>query len=499
MIEFRNVTFAYSSTDANGRAIEQGSINGLDLTIQNGEFIVLTGGSGCGKTTVTRLINGLIPHYYSGTLNGEVMIDGKSVPDTPIFETAKKVGSVFQNPRSQFFNVNTTDEIAFAAENQCCEPAEISKAITATAASMHIEKLLDRNIFELSGGEKQIIACAGINVLSPDIIVLDEPSSNLDSEAIEKLKAVLTDWKSQGKTIVIAEHRLYFLRELADRMLILENGRIAKELRSDEIKTLTLADTEQMGIRPLSLTDVTYTRENISKQDEMLTLENFVFSYKDGKHGINIPKLELPTGSIIAIIGHNGAGKSTLARNICGLEKKCKGVIKLGGKTLKAKDRLKNCYMIMQDVNHQLFTESVKDEVMLSITDKQMTDTDKLQKSTEILTQLDLSAYSDTHPMALSGGQKQRTAIASGIASSKPIIIFDEPTSGLDLAHMKQVAAEILKLHDMSKTVFIVTHDLEFILSCCDHVVRLEEGQVVEKNALDKDTYLRLRQFFEKN
>ena len=153
MIEFKNVTFAYSSTDADGRAIEQGSINGLDLTIQNGEFVVLTGGSGCGKTTITRLINGLIPHYYNGNLNGEVLINGKSVPDTPIFETAKKVGSVFQNPRSQFFNVNTTDEIAFAAENQCCEPAEISKAITATAASMQIENLLDRNTFELSGGE----------------------------------------------------------------------------------------------------------------------------------------------------------------------------------------------------------------------------------------------------------------------------------------------------------------------------------------------------------
>ena len=138
MIEFKNVTFAYSSTDADGRAIEQGSINGLDLTIQNGEFVVLTGGSGSGKTTITRLINGLIPHYYNGNLNGEVLINGKSVPDTPIFETAKKVGSVFQNPRSQFFNVNTTDEIAFAAENQCCEPAEISKAITATAASMQI-------------------------------------------------------------------------------------------------------------------------------------------------------------------------------------------------------------------------------------------------------------------------------------------------------------------------------------------------------------------------
>ena len=231
----------------------------------------------------------------------------------------------------------------------------------------------------------------------------------------------------------------------------------------------------------------------------MLTLEKFVFTYKDGKHGINIPKLELPARSIIAIIGHNGAGKSTLARNICGLEKKCRGVMKLGGKTLKAKNRLRNCYMIMQDVNHQLFTESVRDEVMLSITDKQMTDTEKTQRSVEILVQLDLSEYSDKHPMALSGGQKQRTAIASGIASSKPIIIFDEPTSGLDLAHMKQVAGEILKLRDMGKTIFIVTHDPEFILSCCDHIVRLEEGRVSENYALDKDTVTGLLQFFAKN
>ena len=496
MIEFKNVTFAYSSTDADGRAIEQGSINGLDLTIQNGEFVVLTGGSGCGKTTITRLINGLIPHYYNGNLNGEVLINGKSVPDTPIFETAKKVGSVFQNPRSQFFNVNTTDEIAFAAENQCCEPAEISKAITATAASMQIENLLDRNIFELSGGEKQIIACAGINVLSPDIIVLDEPSSNLDSEAIEKLKTVLTDWKSQGKIIVIAEHRLYFLRELADRMLLLDNGRIIEELCANEIKALTFADTERMGIRPLLLSAISYSRESSSRQNETLMLENLMFTYKDGKHGINIPKLELPTRSVIAIIGHNGAGKSTLARNICGLEKKCKGTLTLDCKTFKAKERLKICYMIMQDVNHQLFTESVRDEVMLSMTDKQLADEQKAQKADEILKSLDLLEYADTHPMALSGGQKQRTAIASGIASSKPVIIFDEPTSGLDLAHMKQVAGEILKLRDMGKTVIIVTHDLEFILSCCDHIIRLEKGQVVDNYELNTDTDIRLRQFF---
>ena len=485
MIEFKNVTFAYSSTDADGRAIEQGSINGLDLTIQNGEFVVLTGGSGSGKTTITRLINGLIPHYYNGNLNGEVLINGKSVPDTPIFETAKKVGSVFQNPRSQFFNVNTTDEIAFAAENQCCEPAEISKAITATAASMQIENLLDRNIFELSGGEKQIIACAGINVLSPDIIVLDEPSSNLDSEAIEKLRAVLTDWKSQGKTIIIAEHRLYFLRELADRMLILENGRIAKELIAEEIKNLTADDTQKMGIRPMTLPEIHCSNSKVDLQGDVLLLEDFRFTYKDGKHGINIPRLQLPANRIIAVIGQNGAGKSTLARNICGLERKCKGTLTMNGKKLKTKDRLHNCYMIMQDVNHQLFTESVRDEVILSMTDKSLTDEQKAQKADEILVKLDLAEYADTHPMALSGGQKQRTAVASGIASSKPIIIFDEPTSGLDLAHMKQVSDQLKKLRDMGKTVIVVTHDNEFILSCCDHVVRLENGCVADNRSIE--------------
>lgn len=489
MIEIKNVNFRYKGSD-------EGSLENLSLTIHYGETVLLCGSSGCGKTTVGRLINGLIPHYYKGELTGSVTVNGRDIAQTELYDLAGVVGTVFQNPRSQFFAIDTDGEITFGAENIGMPPEDIVSRKNDVVREMHIERLLDRSIFELSGGEKQIIACASVSVLSPDIMVLDEPSSNLDSSAIEKLKAILADWKSQGKTIIIAEHRLYFLRELADRMLLLDNGRIVKELQADEIRALTFADTERMGIRPLSLTDVTYTRENVSKHDEMLTLENFVFTYKDGKHGINIPNLELPTNSIIAIIGHNGAGKSTLARNICGLEKKCKGVMKLGGKTLKAKDRLKNCYMIMQDVNHQLFTESVRDEVMLSITDKQITDTEKTHRSDEILAQLDLSEYSDKHPMALSGGQKQRTAIASGIASSKPFIIFDEPTSGLDLAHMKQVAGEILKLRDMGKTIFIVTHDLEFILSCCDHIVRLEKGQAVENYELNKDTDIRLRQFF---
>lgn len=489
MIEIKNVNFRYKGSD-------EGSLEDLSLTIHDGETVLLCGSSGCGKTTVGRLINGLIPHYYKGELTGSVTVNGRDIAQTELYDLAGVVGTVFQNPRSQFFAIDTDGEITFGAENIGLPPEAIVSRKNDVAREMHIERLLDRSIFELSGGEKQIVACASVSVLSPDIMVLDEPSSNLDSSAIEKLKAILADWKSQGKTIIIAEHRLYFLRELADRMLILDNGKIVKELRSDEIRALTFADTERMGIRPMMLSDISYSRESTSGQNEMITFKDFVFTYKDGEHGINIPSLELPAGSIIAIIGHNGAGKSTLARNICGLEKKCKGTLTLGGKALKAKDRLKSCYMIMQDVNHQLFTESVSDEVILSITDKEMTDSEKAQHSIEILSQLDLSEYSDKHPMALSGGQKQRTAIASGIASSKPIIIFDEPTSGLDLAHMKQVAGEIIKLRDMGKTVFIVTHDPELILSCCDHIVRLENGKVSENYELNKDSFSRLRRFF---
>ena len=479
MIEIKNVDFKYKGTG-------EGGLHDLSLTINNGETVLLCGPSGCGKTTVTRLINGLIPHYYKGELTGSVIVNGRDIAKTELYELAGVVGTVFQNPRSQFFAIDTDGEITFGAENIGMPPEEIVSRKNNTAKEMHIERLLDRSIFELSGGEKQIIACASVSVLSPDIIVLDEPSSNLDTEAIEKLKAVLTEWKSQGKTIVIAEHRLYFLCELADRMLILENGKITKELNKAEIKALTISDTERMGVRPMMLPEIYCSHQNTDIQGDVLLLEDFRFTYKDGKHGINIPRLQLPANRIIAVIGQNGAGKSTLARNICGLERKCKGTLTMNGKKLKTKDRLHNCYMIMQDVNHQLFTESVRDEVILSMTDKSLTDEQKAQKADEILVQLDLAEYADTHPMALSGGQKQRTAVASGIASSKPIIIFDEPTSGLDLAHMKQVSDELKKLRDMGKTVIVVTHDNEFILSCCDHVVRLENGCVADNCLIEK-------------
>ncbi|MCR5722556.1 MAG: energy-coupling factor ABC transporter ATP-binding protein [Lachnospiraceae bacterium] len=495
MIEFANTTFKYNVTRADGADEDVAGVMDLNLKIRDGEFVVLTGGSGCGKTTVIRLINGLIPNFYNGELTGTVSLDGIDEKDMSIHEISKMVGSVFQNPRTQFFNVNTTDEMAFAAENQGVEPAKIEMAITAAAQSLDIGDLLNRNIFELSGGEKQIIACAGIDVLSPQIIVLDEPSSNLDHSAIKKLGRVLKEWKKAGKTIIIAEHRLFYLKDLADRMIVMDNGRIKKEFAGDELNRLTYEDCQKLGIRPLSLEDIPLKKAEAKEESEMMEMKNFSFAYKNSRNSVNIPSLSIEKGKVTAIIGYNGAGKSTLVRNICGLEKRYKGTFRYRGKAMNHKDRLHNCYMIMQDVNHQLFTESVIDEVMLSITDRNLSEGDKRKRADEILRKLDLSNVGETHPMALSGGQKQRTAIASGIASGKPIIIFDEPTSGLDFYHMEQVAGEIEKLREIGKTVLIVTHDYEFILKCCDNIVHMENGTVKDTYKLDENSCDKVRNF----
>ncbi len=206
--KIQQVDFRYANGDT-------GALEGLDLEIKCGECILLCGSSGCGKTTVTRLLNGLIPHYYEGELTGSVTVFDRDIRSTPIEDLAGTVGSVFQNPRSQFFCVDTTAEIAFGCENMGMPEEEILSRIDKTLKDMHIEKLLGRSIFNLSGGEKQKIACAGVSAMMPELIVLDEPTSNLDLDAIDELRNIISDWRSQGKTIVIAEHRLGWLKDSA--------------------------------------------------------------------------------------------------------------------------------------------------------------------------------------------------------------------------------------------------------------------------------------------
>ena len=483
MIKIDHISFSYGEENEN-----TGGVRDIDLNIEDGQFVVLCGESGCGKTTVTRLINGLIPHYYEGKMTGEVWVNGAKVSEQPLYDTAAVVGSVFQNPRSQFFNVDTTSEITFGCENLGQPEKDIRERFAKTVRDFRLENLMDRNIFHLSGGEKQKIACAGVSIMEPDVLVMDEPSSNLDAASILDLRKILAFWKLQGKTIIVSEHRLYYLRGLADRFIYLAEGQVSRDYSAAEFEQLTEQQRSNMGLRTFALERL--LPPVLPQQEKTaLALHNFRFAYKNEPETLHIMDCEIPTNRIVGIIGNNGAGKSTFSRCFCGLEKRC-GEIVWNGRKYRPKDRLSTCYMVMQEVNHQLFTESVLDEVLISMEEENQ------ERAEEILNRLDLLAFKDRHPMSLSGGQKQRVAIASAIASKRSILFFDEPTSGLDYKHMKEVANVLRQVRDTGITVYVITHDLELILDCCTDIVHFENGSIIDQFQMDEAGLEKIRNYF---
>lgn len=488
MVEIKNVSFTYGGGET------ENSLRNVNLNIRDGETVLLCGESGCGKTTLTRLMNGLIPHFYNGQLTGQVFLDGKEVKDYQLYQIAPLVGSVFQNPRTQFYNVDTTSEIVFGCENMGLPVPEILERLESTTKCLKLENLLGRSLFALSGGEKQKIACASADAICPTTFVLDEPSSNLDISSIKDLTEVIHQWRIENKTVIVAEHRLYYLVPYADRVIYMKCGEICNEYTREEFLKLKSEDLKAMGLRALNPFDL-MPEEIPNRNEESLQINNFWFSYeKRGYPVVDIPDLTLPQGEIIGIIGDNGAGKSSFARCLCGLDKLSKGTLKLDGNDLDAKKRRHISYMVMQDVNHQLFTEDVLDELLLSM-DGINEEEDKIQ-AMEILSGLDLADKLELHPMSLSGGEKQRVAIGSAIASEKKIIIFDEPTSGLDYRHMLEVSEKLMQLKEMKKTLFLITHDPELIYKCCTYLLFIEHGHILWHRPMDDEAVKRLQEFF---
>lgn len=460
MIRYDNVSFEYSKG--------QESLKEINLTINDGDVVLVCGPSGCGKSTLVRCVNGLIPHFYEGKLTGNVMVNEIDVSKTTLRKISRYVGTVFQNPRSQFFNVDTTSELAFGCENFGLEPETIEQRINEVVNRHDLGSLMDRSIFKLSGGEKQKIACASIAVEPLEVIILDEPSANLDYNGICELQKMIKVWKEEHKTIIIAEHRISYLFPYINRALLMDSGRIVKELSVDDISSLSEDALHAKGLRaqqPQDPLEVSFEGKDVSSESDKYILTDMRYSYRGEKPIFDIPRMEIPSGEIVAIVGTNGAGKSTFLRCLCGMERRCKAKLKVGKEIWNNKMRRRNIYMVMQDVNHQLFTDSVLEEVMIS------QETPNKDEALKILETLDLSEYADNHPLALSGGQKQRVAVASAVASGRNIILFDEPTSGLDYHHMLQVSELLTKLQQKGKTVLIVTHDIELIKKACTRVV----------------------------
>ncbi len=459
MIKIHNVSFGYTQ--------EEQILKNIDLHINKGECVLLCGKSGCGKTTVTKLINGLIPHFTDNCrLEGTVTVEGKNVAETQIYELAEKIGSVFQNPKSQFFNLDSDTEIVFGLENAGASPDFIDERLRVTTKTLNIEKLRRRSIFSMSAGEKQSLAFASVYAMNPHAYVLDEPTANLDEGAIEVLRAQIGKIKEEGKAVLIAEHRIYFLMDLIDRAVFMEKEEIVRIFTREAFLALSEDERIKMGLRTLGKKSVCSFPHIPGHSAEALTVKNLCCKIKEN---IIFEKLSFSVKSreILGITGSNGAGKTTLLRCIAGLIKQSEGELLLDGRPLKKKERSRLCYLIMQDVNHQLFSDSLWNECELSRTEAEEA------KIEEVLRQFDLSELKHSHPMALSGGQKQRLAIAAGVLEDKKIVLFDEPTSGLDYEHMLAVSATIKGLAQKGHIVIIVTHDTEFLRCTCNRTIVL--------------------------
>lgn len=477
MITFNNFSFRYEESPYY-------TLKNINMTVQTGEFILLTGRSGCGKTTLIRSLNGLIPHFYPGEIKGSLLLNGKSIPEMEPSQLAGQVGTVFQDPRSQFFMTDTTRELAFGCENMGFSREENITRIVKSVNDLDLEEYLNRSIFELSSGEKQQIAIGSVYALAPKVYIFDEPSANLDYQAAKRLSGIMKKLKQEGYTIFVAEHRFYYLRDLFDRAFLLHDGKIEQCFTGEEFCILPEKTRIKYGLRtayPEQSAGNIRTKKTECRRSDTLTAEGIFFSYKKKDEILHNINFEAHSGEVIGILGHNGAGKTTLLSLLTGLLKEKHGKTLYNGKNLTPRRRRILSYLVMQDADYQLFGSSVDEELSLGLKN------DCTQKIVGILDALNLSAYRDRHPASLSGGQKQRVTIGAAIVKDSSIICFDEPTSGLDYDSMLRVSETIETLADDGAIIFVVSHDFEFIARTCNEILLLDKKDTVQKTHMTRE------------
>ncbi len=463
-IQSENASFTYQNSTAP-------ALRGVTLDIEPGQCVLLCGRSGCGKTPFSRLLNGLAPAFYPGELTGSTTVGGLLAGNAAIEEYVPLVGSVFQNPKTQYFNVDTTAELAFPCENSGMPPAAIRQRVHEVMERFHLEALMDRSVFQLSGGEKQRVAFAAACMLGPRLLVLDEPTSNLDAGAIEQLHDMIAAMKQVGVTIVLAEHRLAWVTDLADHYFFFEDGALSASWTAEQFRALPEEQLHACGLRARKLT--AYREKLREKQARscsgapVLEVKGLTLGYQKRKPIRTLPDMNFAAGEIVGLMGHNGIGKSTLAKTLCGLMEPLAGQIFWDGRPANAKTRLHKSFLVMQDVNYQLFSDSVREEILLGAAYPEQCDA--------VMEALGLAGLADRHPMSLSGGQKQRVVVAAAMLSDKPLILLDEPTSGLDRGNMEQVGGLLQQLRARGKTLVVITHDEELAADWCDRVIRLED------------------------
>lgn len=461
IIRARNLSFQYEDS--------QHGIYEMNFEIYQGEVILLAGNSGSGKSTLLKCLNGLIPNIIDGKLSGSLTLREQEYLQLPMYEINRDMASVFQNPRSQFFTTDTTSEMAFAMENYGYKRQEMKRIVKDIVEEFDMGSLMDRDIFELSSGERQMLALASSKTLGQKIFIFDEPSANLDYGNALFLSKQIKALKQKGASVIVADHRFYYLTDCIDRIFFVEDGRL-RIFNSQEEFQKSDYDTRSFHLFGSVFPDRIHDAFG-KKLAQVCDL-----GYKNILYKIDF---ELFENQILVLIGNNGVGKTTLAKLLAGSLKSDKGKVEMEEMP----------FFIMQDADYQLFGTSVENELKL------LPNQPSSDRIDAVLEGLNLIHLKDAHPFELSGGEKQRLQIALAALCDKKILIFDEPTSGLDAIRMKSVSEHLYHLKQRA-SIFVISHDYEFIRNVADRVIYMEGGKIADDFILNSENVFKLNSIF---
>ncbi len=445
----------------------------ISLHVKAQEFVLLTGPSGCGKSTLALCLTGLIPGTENANVAGRIRVAGLDTAEHPPATLAQKVGLVFQNPATQLFNSTVEEEIAFAALNLQLPAAKIEERVRRALKATGIEHLRGRSVQDLSAGEQQRVAIASVLALRPSVLILDEPTANLDRHGEEQIMATLAQLhREEGLTIILIEHRLASAAKLATRMLLMESGRIVADgkpgtLLSDQETASRLGDLERQPDRAAP-----ETNKAAATMESLVRLRNVTAGYgrEDVLNGVN---LDLYPGQFAALVGDNGAGKSTIARLLAGILRPRRGRVEWHPSTRRLRPG-RRTGLLFQNPLHQLICDSVKDEVSFGPRNLGLNG-----KLAPLLAAADLSELQARRPQTLSVGQQQRTALSATLALRPQLLILDEPTMGQDWAHLSRLMDYLTDLYQSGQAILLITHDERLVRRYAQRIIRLAEGKIL--------------------
>ncbi len=510
IIEFNDFTFQY-------RAQAKPTLHNINLTIYEGEKILIVGPSGSGKSTLSHCMNGLAPFYYEGEISGSLRINGKETKDMSIFELSDIVGTVLQDPDSQFIGLTVAEDIAFKLENDCVPKEEMISKVRSVSQLVDMERYLENEPHHLSGGQKQRVTLAGVMVNDVAVLLFDEPLASLDPATGKTAIELIDELKNKtNKTIVIIEHRLEdVLHREIDRIIVINEGSIVADLAPNELLESDIL--LEVGIRePLYVTALKYAQCKITSESEpqniqtlkmhhygnkvktwfrdikeeanlerkqvLLEFDDVRFGYTKEEEILHGISFKVYKGDMLSIIGKNGAGKSTLSKLVCGFYKPTKGRILFEGRDITGdtiKQRAERIGMVMQNPNQMISKVMIFDEVALGLRIRGIAEEEVEIRVEEALKICGLYPFRKWPISALSFGQKKRVTIASILVLNPEIIILDEPTAGQDFRHYTEIMEFISRLNEKGITIIMITHDMHLMLEYTDRAVVLSEGMKI--------------------